>query len=226
MTTSCKRSRSQLSAYLDGAMTGAQMQALSQHLAGCGECSRQFTLLRQTQSAVAGLGRKPAPRELALQIRLALSREAARATSWRWQSLRVRFENLMQAFMVPATAGAFTAIVLFGMVLGFFGLPQQLRASNDVAVPITFYTPAEVSDMPWRLAESADAGVITLEVMIDQSGRVNDYRILSDSDSDNQDLPPDLKNLLVFAQFHPATAFGRPTTGRVVLSFTRINVKG
>ena len=34
------------------------------------------------------------------------------------------------------------------------------------------------------------------------------------------------KNLLVFAQFRPATAFGRPTSGHLVLSFARINVKG
>jgi len=81
--------------------------------------------------------------------------------------------------------------------------------------------------MPWRLAQTGDAaGVITLEAMVDQNGRVNDYKILSDSDATAEDIPPDLKNLLVFAQFRPATAFGRPTTGRVVLSFARINVKG
>ena len=226
MTMNCTRTQSLLSSYLDGAITGAQMQAMSLHLAGCGACARQFAGLRQTQNALAALGRKPAPPELALQLRLAISRERARTAQWRWQSLRVRFENLLNAFMVPATAGALTAVLLFGMVLGFFALPEQLRASTDVAVPITFYTPAEVSDMPWTLAPSPDAGVITVEAVIDENGRVNDYRILSDSDSVAQDLPPDLKNLLVFAQFRPATAFGRPTTGRVVLSFTRINVKG
>ncbi len=226
MTMNCKSTQSWLSGYLDGAITGAQMQAVSRHVAECGSCAHQFATLRQTQLAVAGLGRKPAPPELALQLRLAISREAARRSAWRWESLRVRLENFVRASMVPATAGACMAIILFGVVLGFFALPQQLRASNDVAVPINFYTPAEVADMPWRLAESNDAGVITLEAVIDENGRVNDYRILSDSDSDTQDLPPDLKNLLVFAQFRPATAFGRPTTGRVVLTFTRINVRG
>src|SRR4029077_4413706 len=183
--------------YLDGAMTGAQMQAVAHHLSGCGACARQLIMLKQTQAAVAALGRKPAPPELALELRLALSREAARSASRQWQGMRLRVAHLVNAFMVPATAGAFTAVVLFGILMGFFGLPAQLRAANDVALPIIFYTPAEVADMPWRLAQSGDAGgVITLEAMFDENGRVNDYHILSNSDGDAQDLPPDLKNLL------------------------------
>jgi len=227
MTTSCKRTKSLLSGYLDGAMTGAQMQAVAHHLSGCAACTRQFMTLKQTQAAVAALGRKPAPPQLTLELRLALSREAARSASRQWESVRLRLGHLLDAFVVPATAGAFTAVVLFGVLMGFFGLPAQLRASNDVALPINFYTPAEVADMPWRLAQSGDAGgIITLEAMIDENGRVNNYHILSNSDEGAQDLPPDLKNLLVFAQFRPATAFGHPTSGHLVLSFARINVKG
>ena len=41
-----------------------------------------------------------------------------------------------------------------------------------------------------------------------------------------QELLPQLNNMLIFTTFRPATAFGRPTTGRAVLSFAKINVKG
>jgi hypothetical protein len=32
--------------------------------------------------------------------------------------------------------------------------------------------------------------------------------------------------MLIFTVFHPATAFGRPTSGRAVLSFSKMTVKG
>jgi hypothetical protein len=41
-----------------------------------------------------------------------------------------------------------------------------------------------------------------------------------------KDLTPELKNMLIFTTFKPATAFGQPTAGRAVLSFSNIQVKG
>jgi HAE1 family hydrophobic/amphiphilic exporter-1 len=39
-------------------------------------------------------------------------------------------------------------------------------------------------------------------------------------------IKPQLENMLIFTTFRPATAFGQPTSGRAVLSFSKINVKG
>jgi hypothetical protein len=66
---------------------------------------------------------------------------------------------------------------------------------------------------------------LVVEADIDANGRVQDYRILS-APADTQALLPQLKNMLIFTVFRPATAFGRPTSGRAVLSFSKINVKG
>ncbi len=66
---------------------------------------------------------------------------------------------------------------------------------------------------------------VVVEAYVDANGRVQDYRILS-SAQDSQTLLPHIKNMLIFTVFRPATAFGRPTTGRAVLSFSKINVKG
>ena len=227
MITSCKRTRSLLSGYLDGVMTGREMQKVSHHLGGCVACNRHLRMLQQTQAAIAGLGRKVAPPELALQLRLALSREAARTPSRRWQNFQLQLEHLTRVFMVPATAGVFSAIILFAVLMGFFTLPTQLQASNDLGMAFSFYTPPEVAEIPWHLAQSGTGGdSITLEAAVDANGRINDYRVLSNPEGDSQYLPWDLKNLLVFAQFRPATSYGRPIPGRVVLSFSRINVKG
>jgi len=37
---------------------------------------------------------------------------------------------------------------------------------------------------------------------------------------------PQVKNMLIFTTFRPATAMGRPTPGRAVLSFSKISVRG
>jgi hypothetical protein len=54
---------------------------------------------------------------------------------------------------------------------------------------------------------------------------VQDYRILS-APEDAAAVLPQLKNMLIFATFQPATAFGQPTASRVVLTFSKVLVKG
>jgi hypothetical protein len=70
---------------------------------------------------------------------------------------------------------------------------------------------------------SADS--IVLEAYVDARGRVQDYKILVAPKDIEQHLPQ-LNNMLIFTIFRPAMAFGRPTLGKAVLSFSKINVKG
>ena len=56
-----------------------------------------------------------------------------------------------------------------------------------------------------------------------------DYRILSDSKEDSSLLPRVKKDMLIFTTFttfRPALSMGRPTTGRAILSFSKVSVKG
>jgi hypothetical protein len=220
----CAAIQGLFSPYLDGAVTGRQMRAIAEHLAACPQCDREYTLLVQTQAALATLGRKKAPADLALKLRVAVSQEAAIARRPLLAGLSVRLENALNAFMVPATAGAVTAIVIFGLLLGFFAVPEQLQASNDV--PLMFYTPPELQESALGLGVgSINADSVIVEAYIDANGRVQDYRILS-APKDSEQLLPELNNALIFTVFRPATALGRPTAGRAVLSFSKINVRG
>ncbi len=218
----CSQARSLLSPYLDGMLNGRQMRELGNHLSQCAACHRHYELLSDTQRAVTSLGRKPAPPELALKLRVALSHEAARAHSRSLTGLQVRLENALNAFMVPATAGVLSAVVFFGLLIGLFALP--VRANNDV--PTMLYTPPVLAQAPFSTSmEKIDADSIVVEAYIDANGRVQDYRILSASPQ-SESVRSELENMLIFTTFRPATAFGQPTTGRAVLSFSKINVKG
>lgn len=216
-----------LSPYLDGVLTGVQMRNLGEHLSGCDACNRQYVQLRRTQQVVSNLGRKQVPADVALRLRVAMSRAAAESRRSRWEGMRLRWENVLNAFMVPATAGVLTSVIIFGLLIGMFALPAQLRASaNDV--PTMLYTPPQLLNAPFATSVGAneqDMIIVSVEADVDASGRVQNYRIVSAS-RDPKSIIPELENTLIFTQFQPATAFGRPTSGKALLSFAAMDVKG
>lgn len=216
----CAEARSQLSPYLDGVLTGREMRELGDHMAGCQGCASEYAMLRETQHALASLGRKQAPPELTLRLRVVLSQEAARMRRSRWEGFRTRLENALNPMMVPATAGVLTAVIIFGLLIGFFALPV---AGNDV--PTILYTPPQLEAAPFSTSVGISGDAIVVEAYVDANGRVQNYRILS-APKDSESVIPELDNALIFTVFRPATSFGRPTTGKAVLSFSRINVQG
>jgi hypothetical protein len=213
-----------MSSYLDGAVKRSQLAQMNEHLEGCADCAADYQSLRLTQKLVGSLGRKPAPPEIAFRVRVALSQELAKARRSRWETLRVHWKNAFNAIMVPATAGLITTIIIFGLLISFLYYPGQLSAANDV--PTAFYTPPELQFAPFELAVGvSNADALIVEAYVDANGRVQDYRILSGPD-DMKSLPAELKNVLIFTTFRPATSFGRPTSSRAILSFSKIQVKG
>ena len=135
----CGDVRELFSPYLDGQVSGVEMHALSRHLEECVRCTREYAALQRTQQLLAGLGPKKAPGDLALKLRVAVSQRVAEARRPRYQGMLIRLENALNAFMVPATAGLVSAVLIFGFLLGFFALPGQLRASSG-DVPLMLYT--------------------------------------------------------------------------------------
>jgi hypothetical protein len=210
------------SPYLDGAISGRDMHAIEQHLASCPPCRADYAALARTQGLVAGLGRRPAPPELALKLRVALSQAASRSLSRRMEALWVRTENALNAVMVPATAGIITSVFAFGLLIGIVA-PAQLQGSQDV--PTSLYTPPQLAIAPFDPLGAAGAESLVVEIAVDAQGRVQDYRILS-GPRDAQNLLPKLNQMLIFTVFQPATNFGRPIPGRTVLTLSKVNVRG
>jgi putative zinc finger protein len=218
----CVQAKSMLSAYLDGAITGRQMYSLDQHLQSCSACGQEYKSLRRTQVLLSKVGRAKAPEDLSLQLQLAISREAARRRQPYLGNLRLRLENTLRVFMVPATAGLLATIMIFGLLMGFI-TPVQANTSD---VPLLISTGPELQETGFGMS----LGVISedslvIEAYVDANGRVQDYRILSDPDK-LQDLPHQVKNMLIFTTFRPATWMGSPRPGTAVLSFSKISVKG
>jgi Putative zinc-finger len=223
--TKCADVKKLFSPYLDGRVSGVQMHLLTSHMEECAECRAEYRATQRTQELLAGIGREKPPADLALKLRVAISRESAQRKRPRYEGIVVRMQNALNAFMVPATAGLVSAILFFGLLLGFFTLPAELRASS-VDVPLTLYTGPQLEQSAFgtTLGNMGEDAVV-IEAYVDANGRVEDYRILSQPD-DAQAFLPQLKNLLIFTTFRPALSMGRPTAGTAVLSFSKISVRG
>jgi hypothetical protein len=221
-TMKCADAKRLLSPYLDGAVTGTEMQGLQAHLDGCPACLREYKLLRQTQQLLLSVGRVQEPADLGLKLRLAISREAAEARRPRYEGLRMRVENALNAFMVPATAGLVCALLIFGLVTAILAMPGEVQANNQ-DVPLVLNTGPELQQSVFGTTLNTDSLVI--EAYVDSHGRVEDYKILSDP-GESQELLPQVKRMLIFTTFRPAMSMGRPISSRAVLSFSRISVRG
>ena len=223
----CAQATSVFSSYLDGAVTGKEMHLISQHLEGCGACRQEYAALQRTQQLLATVGRKKAPADLSLKLRLAISREVGRSQHPYFGALRLRLQNVVEAFMVPATAGLAVAVLIFGMFMGFSALPLQ---AGNPDVPLIIYTAPQLQQSAFGTSlTSINEDSLVIEAYVGPNGRVQDYRVLSDR-RNAKDLSPQVKSMLIdfmtFTTFRPATSMGRPTSGKAVLSFSNISVKG
>jgi Putative zinc-finger len=222
----CTQAKWLFSPYLDGAVTGKQMRAIHDHLEDCGACRKEYTALVHMQRLLQGVQRPIVPADLGLKMRLAISREAAEARRPRFQGLKIRMENTLNAFMVPATAGALSAVVIFGFVMAIVAVPSQLQASNESDVPLMVNTAPELQQTAFGMTlNSIHSDSLVIEAEVDANGRVQDYRILSDP-QESQQVLPEVKRMLIFTTFRPAMSMGKPTSGRAVLSFAKISVRG
>lgn len=217
----CSQAKALFSPYLDGALSGAQMHVLAGHMDECARCHNRYMSLRRTQQLLGIAGRRKAPADLRLRLRLAISHEAARRPYF--EGLVLRLSNAINAFAVPATAGLVSAVTIFGFLMGFFATPLQAGKAD---VPLMFNTAPQLEQSVFQMnLDSIHGDSLVIAAYVDSHGRVLDYRVLSNPD-ELTDLPSPVKNMLIFARFRPAMSMGSPTSGTAVLSFSKISVKG
>jgi hypothetical protein len=221
----CPRAKRLFSPYLDGAVTGTEMLALQDHFSECEACNGEYQELRRTQQLLANTARPKVPADLGLKLRLAISRETAQAKRSQFEGMRVRLENYLHAFMVPATAGFLSALIIFGIAMVYFVAPSSLVASNDVPLVMVNTAPELQPSAFGMTMDSIDAESLVIEAYVDANGRVQDYRILTDTETSKEVLPQ-VRRMLIFTTFRPALSMGRPTASRAVLSFSKISVRG
>jgi negative regulator of sigma E activity len=241
----CSSIRAQFSAYLDGAMTGVAMQQVAAHLERCQACADEFGLWRGMQQTLADLGPAKPPADLALRLRVALSQEHTRSTRQSLARWHVRWQNTLAPFLLRASAGFASAVLLTGSVallIGAFASPEPVEARDEpftsaATSPRFLYSMMESNTPQSIVGESkaqshedrvevvdSSASSVVVEAYVNDEGRVYDYRIISGPD--NPASRAQVENLLLFSVFEPAHVFGEPVRGVAVVSFSGISVQG
>lgn len=217
----CGQARRQFSAYLDSAMNGVEMHEISAHLDQCASCRNGYEQLEETRSLVSSLGRKQAPHDLALRIRISLSERNSRNWKHVVGGYVVALQHSFNSFVLPAAAGVVTAAFFFVILIGCFVTPQV--SADDV--PTMLYTPPRLESSSYLENELNLDSPILIETYVDARGYVQNYRIISGRDDER--IREQLNRALCcFTIFAPAQAFGRPVPGKAVISFSHINVGG
>lgn len=170
------------------------------------------------------------PEDLQLRLRLAISHERVRAERrWsgrllhRWHLLR---ENTLRPFAMPTAIAAAALVMLLGVGVTLGAVtPQQAVEANDIplqgfSAPRYLYAASGAS----RIVASANGEPLMVQAYVDNTGRVYDYRVLSG------DLTPaldtSLRERMLSSVFTPASFFGEPVRGTVVLTFADVEVHG
>ena len=104
-------------------------------------------------------------------------------------------------------------MLLFSLLVPAFGSRPSSR--NDV--PIGWYTAATLVEV----APFINNDETVVEFYIDDKGQATDYAVQRGSVS--PELQADLTNMMFSSRFTPATWFGQPTNGKVLVSFRRVH---
>ena len=218
----CEHVRRDFSAYLDGAMSGVEMAALSGHLDHCGSCSTEFAAWRDVQSALAELGPAQPPQRLQSRLRAALAAERERGSYVPWLQRVVRAWSATIAPMALRVSGGIAAAVVLAAGLGWvFGAPIQANDDRMAHLVAPHYLYSQVPPQP--IVTHHDAPIV-VEALVDTQGRVYDYSIL-EGPSD-PDVKLQVENDLLASVFQPATVFGTPVRGHVVMTYMGLSVRG
>jgi len=226
--SNCGSIQSKFSEYLDGRLTGHEMQTIAAHIDDCQHCSNEWTGLKKTQKVLASLGPVPQPPDLLLRIRVAVSHERARSRRSLIQSCRLAWDNTIGPFVLQAAAGFASAVLLLGTVtvlVGMFTRPEMAHGADEplgmATSPHFLYLSSAVSSND-QIRDGSSPVVV--EAYINGEGQVYDYRIVSGPVDDKT--RAQVENLLLWSHFEPARFFGQPVRGLAVLSFSGVSVRG
>ncbi len=220
---SCPESQENFSAYLDGALDGGRMRALSAHLDTCATCRAEFAAWRSVQSVLGELGPAPVPPTLQAELRDALAGERGRRSHLSpTRRLAAFTRRTFAPLALRSSAGLAATLLLLGGSACFLGLAYPVQANDDrlahLYAPRFLYAQAQPAPIPSRAGSSA----VLLDAKVDARGRVYDYTLI-DGPSDPQTRLAIQKNLLS-SVFKPATIFGEAVPGDVMVVYITTTV--
>ena len=216
----CRAIRRQIGRYLDGDLGALSTWLLKRHLLGCPPCFDAYEERGGLKDLVSQWPSVPFPLSVRTNILVSVSHSL---DAQPWQSLKTQIDNSLRPRAVPAVGGVLVAVMLFvGLCSDIIFIRDPFR--DDV--PLTYLTKAWISQP--SLAEIPGPALeedVTVEAFIDPEGRVYHVRMLempSNSPDADMKIRSQVRNILLTTQFDPATKFGKPVFGRILVAFRSV----
>ena len=228
----CLIVKQRIPVYVDNALPDEERREMRQHMSACGACAGESERYQRIREAVRSLPKRPAPPELVLQLRVVASRARALSATagnpWgRWRSrFKLDFTHLMRPVALPVLGGVCSALFLFSaMAPTFTPMFGMSKLPSPFDVPTVFITEPMVKCTAPVAFGGAEA---TVDVTLDEHGRMVNYKIIRAYGLKPEQIRHTIENNLLFTEFWPAMAFGRPVAGTVRVFFgnSHIEVKG
>jgi hypothetical protein len=219
----CDAARKLMSPSIDLMTSPQEVDELQFHISNCQPCGRQLQSLISLRSLLARIEQPVPPEDLVLETRVRLSHVRHRNY---FEQLENRITNALKEIAIPAVSGVALTMLFFGILFGSLGANTTVLAHDRVTSDTLIATYKPVRTTAPTMAHFAGSDkryweeALMIDTHVDEDGRVIDYVILSGPD--NPEVDRWVSELLYFAQFTPATAFGRPVDSRIILSFVAV----
>ena len=231
---SCEKVQRLFSPLLDRKVSAPERESVLAHLASCGACAERLQAMENLRADLRRMAAPPMPAYLAQKLRVLASHERARQTTRATWSRRaaywsgrfeLSFNNMMRPLALPFAGGLLSAVVVFSFLfvpsfgaarsLGFDPTIELVTPVEGTVVGAPGETPGEILHGP---ALACDETIV--ELTIDASGNVRDWAMV------RGEMTQDVKDIIIYSQFIPATYFGRPVSGKVQVALHSLEHHG
>lgn len=228
---SCENVHELISSLVDYRLPAGERERVMAHLNSCTACNATLESMQQMRADLRKLAEAPVPVRLQEKLRVTASYErvrrlslasfAANRRSW-LSRLQLCFENMMRPAFLPFAGGLLSAALAFGLLVPNLSFTHRFGdgpSTQIFTVPDGVVVGAVGEPPRIEPADAVNSDYQTvLELTVDNTGRVTDFEVTRGQ------LTPELKDLIMFSNFTPATFFGRRTTAKVKIFYGKLNI--
>jgi Putative zinc-finger len=214
----CKRMLKLLNAYVDDMISWQEAAVVDEHVQICSQCANELHQLKSLRQLMRSIKRQEPPLDLALRTKIRASKQDFHLV---FERVFAKVENFLRPIAIPAFSGVALTVVFFIILLSTLFTGANLNAS-DKDIPLALFTEPRARSLYMsqfiQLGNLISLGEpITVETYVGTDGRTIDYKVLS-GPRDRATIRSLDEFLFFEVSFDPATSFGRPTHGKIVLS--------
>lgn len=227
----CKSVRRALWDFAAGALNEVERENVATHIRECRECELHRAEVRSLRTGLKSLHQKTVSSMLSTRLMVVASRErsrfllrrnlAARMAELR-RNAKLLFDNLLKPVAVPAMGGMLASFLCIGSIVDTL----QFHPEWQQDLPVSLFTQVTIDGVSPFSVNGPD---VTMQLTVDPNGSVSDFVVSGDGAKTRNASPEEMReigNMVLFSTFTPATAFGQPVSGKIVVGSRHINIRG